>query len=300
MMPRRALLAAALLAGLAPAAAGEPECDVSGTWKDSFGTLFLRMTPGGSVSGNYTWQNGTLTGVMDGAWLNGTWSEEPTFAAPRDAGRYAFEFDAGCTSFRGTYFYAGSPDAPAGAWSGTRVPAPEEPPEPVARPECDPRGKWSTDHGDVYFFAEGGPSVPRSGLKDDLRAQWLLEDKIATLNGTFAGTRYEGRWAQPGRANGSEGHFIVVFDDRCETFQGDWTDDELIRKWNGERAVGESAPEPTPPARPTAEPTPPEPGEHLPGLGEDLDDPLDLLGLGPGLILSVGAIAALVLRRRAP
>lgn len=303
---RRSVLVAMLLVAFSPVAASEPACDVSGTWQDNFGTLFLRMAPGGSVSGNYTWQNGTMSGVMDGRFLNGTWSEEPTFAAPRDAGRYSFEFSDDCMSFTGTYYYAESPESPVGSWSGTRVATPEPAERLPLFPACDPRGEWQTNHGRVYFFSHGGIS--------ELSAQWLLEDEVGTLDGDFSGTRFEGRWKHPGRAGGSEGHFVVVFDERCETFRGDWTDDESIHQWNGaltepmsapdeptaDVPTDEPAPEPpaTTPTESTDEPPAPEtPTEHLPGVGENPNDPVGIPGAGVALGLSIAIAAALMLRR---
>lgn len=289
---------ACLLLAFVPATSAEPACDVSGTWQDNFGTIYLRMTAGGSVSGNYTWQNGTMAGVLDGVFLNGTWAEEPTFAGPRDAGRFSWQFGEDCSVFTGTYSYAEDPEGVAGSWSGSRI-GEAPPPQPPRGPACDPRGEWTSNHGRIYFFTHDGLA--------DLQAQWELRDDVVTMNGTFSDQRYEGRYQRP---DGASHHFVIVFDQTCGTFQGDWSDEALIYKWNGERALTPTTPEesvqsptepatPSPTSAPPATPPPPtdDSAEHLPGLGEDAQDPLGIPAPGLPLVLVTLSAMALALRR---
>lgn len=222
---RPLLLVFALLVP-AGSVAAQPACDISGTWSDDFGTLYLRMSSGGSVSGNYTWQNGKISGIMDGAWINGTWSEEPTFAAPRDAGTFSWQVGEDCSVFTGTYAYAENPEGVAGSWSATRTSTPE-PLEPVpASPACDPTGEWSSTHGRLYLYTEGAWR--------DLKGNWEKGDEIATMQGALEGLRYTGTWQAP--SDPTPRHFVMVFDDDCAAFRGDWSDDEVIHNdWVGRR-----------------------------------------------------------------
>jgi hypothetical protein len=59
-------------------------------WTGNFSTYFGRMGPltrsGDTVSGNYQYKQGKITGSVSGNLMTGTWSEAPSYTAPNDAG----------------------------------------------------------------------------------------------------------------------------------------------------------------------------------------------------------------------
>lgn len=90
--------------------------DVSGKWDTTWGDMILIQT-GKNVSGSYTWDNGKIEGVLNGNIMTGTWSEEPTYNPPRDAGKIEFTFNH--NTFLGKWGYGDEPLS--GAWVGTRI-----------------------------------------------------------------------------------------------------------------------------------------------------------------------------------
>lgn len=311
MGPRAvALLACTMLTCIStPPAVAAPICDVTGTWSDNFGTTYLRMSAAGSVSGNYTWENGTLVGILDGAFLNGTWKEEPSFAAPRDAGTFSWQFSADCSSFSGTYSYAESPLGTAGSWYGTRTSnetpglGPLDPlPQELQRPACDPGGEWTTNLDNVNFFG-----LDRSSLPATMQGHFYTAGRaqVGELTGNMTGLTYEGHWRNP--AAQSTGAFAITFDNDCGGFRGRWvgSDSTGPAEWVGQRikafAPGTASPPPTPDA---AAPTPePDPVDRAIDDAVEADanegDPLGVPTPSAALVLlAIAAAAALGLRRR--
>jgi hypothetical protein len=87
----------------------------NGTWDSDFGTLKL-TTNGSSVSGTYIYLGGKMTGKTSGNQLAGTWSQQPTYKPPDDAGDLQFTFN-GDGSFSGQWRNGSSGDWQS--WNGT-------------------------------------------------------------------------------------------------------------------------------------------------------------------------------------
>lgn len=87
----------------------------NGTWDSDFGTLKL-TTSGSSVSGTYNYLGGNVTGTVSGNTLAGTWSQQPSFQPPNDAGDLQFTFNSD-GSFSGQWRYGSSGDWQT--WNGT-------------------------------------------------------------------------------------------------------------------------------------------------------------------------------------
>ncbi|MDD5399283.1 MAG: hypothetical protein PHU70_09425 [Dehalococcoidia bacterium] len=91
----------------------------SGQWLcGSWGRLKLTQS-GNQVTGTYSYQGGKFTGYATGNTLVGTWSEEPTYNPPDDAGDVQFNMAADGNSFTGYWRY-GSSGSWAGTWNGQR------------------------------------------------------------------------------------------------------------------------------------------------------------------------------------
>jgi hypothetical protein len=94
-------------------------CQWTGTWDTEFGPLRLSQS-GETVSGDYDWDQGRLSGTVSGNVLRGTWNEVPTRQPPTDAGEVALTMRADCQSFTGQWRY-GSSEAWRTGWFGQRV-----------------------------------------------------------------------------------------------------------------------------------------------------------------------------------
>ena len=94
-------------------------CQWTGTWDTEFGPLRLSQR-GETVSGDYDWDQGRLSGTVSGNVLRGTWNEAPSRQPPTDAGEVALTMRADCQSFTGQWRY-GSSEAWRTGWFGQRV-----------------------------------------------------------------------------------------------------------------------------------------------------------------------------------
>jgi len=84
----------------------------SGTWaltkvRGWEGRMFLSQM-GNTVTGTYEYQHGHISGTVSGLTLTGTWSEEPTYAAPDDAGPFTVTMSPDGTYWSGTWQYSPS------------------------------------------------------------------------------------------------------------------------------------------------------------------------------------------------
>jgi len=95
----------------------------SGTWDTNWGTMYLTQSLG-HVTGTYDYQGGKIEGYISknltGDILVGTWSEEPSYAPPDDAGDIEFIMASDFNSFTGHWRYGSSGDWYSD-WTGTRV-----------------------------------------------------------------------------------------------------------------------------------------------------------------------------------
>ncbi len=120
ILQRSIILAIILTAVSLPSVPGQ-NCDWTGTWKTSWGDVFLTQS-GNTVTGTYVHDQGKITGSIFGDVLSGTWSEYPTYSAPNDAGDFEFTMTA-CDTFQGRWRYGSSGDW-RNDWSGSRVSVP--------------------------------------------------------------------------------------------------------------------------------------------------------------------------------
>jgi hypothetical protein len=94
-------------------------CLWTGTWQTNFGEMLLEQN-GEVVQGTYTRGDGKISGQVQGQKLVGTWSENPTYNPPDDAGNFEFTMSEDCQSFQGRWKY-GSTGGWIDGWSGTRT-----------------------------------------------------------------------------------------------------------------------------------------------------------------------------------
>lgn len=166
-----ALALTLVLVVAAPAAA--PAASWTGSWSTTYGTMTLTQT-GPSVSGNYDYASGQISGSVSANTLSGTWTEGA------NSGPFSFTMSADGLSFTGVWSYAGNPAQ--NSWRGTRTtPIPPDPGPPViADPPNDPPVADSKLGKHIRSFAD------RFALdlqKDNLskRARALQEHSAAAL-----------------------------------------------------------------------------------------------------------------------
>jgi hypothetical protein len=94
-------------------------CIWTGTWQSNFGEMFLEQD-GDVVQGSYSRGEGKISGQVQGQKLVGTWSENPSYNPPDDAGNFEFTMSEDCQSFQGRWKY-GSTGGWIDGWSGTRT-----------------------------------------------------------------------------------------------------------------------------------------------------------------------------------
>jgi hypothetical protein len=92
--------------------------DWTGTWSTNWGPMRL-VQNGGTVLGDYDWDQGLIVGTLEGDVLRGTWTEAPSRQPPRDAGDFEFTMAEDCQSFTGRWRY-GSSEAWRQRWDGER------------------------------------------------------------------------------------------------------------------------------------------------------------------------------------
>lgn len=104
----------------------QPNLDWTGTWQitsgqNAFGNVMTLSQNEYQVTGSYVQhENGKINGTASNNMLTGTWSEEPTYSPPHDAGDFQLTMSPDGNSFTGQWRYGSSGDW-AGSWSGTRV-----------------------------------------------------------------------------------------------------------------------------------------------------------------------------------
>ena len=95
----------------------------SGTWDTNWGMMHLTQSLG-KVTGTYDYQGGKIevyiSKNLSGNILVGTWSEDPSYAPPDDAGDIEFIMSSDSNSFTGSWRYGSEGDW-YGDWNGTRL-----------------------------------------------------------------------------------------------------------------------------------------------------------------------------------
>jgi hypothetical protein len=139
---------------------------------------------GSSVSGNYAWDYGRLSGTLDGDTFRGEWSEWPTYAPPTDAGSFVFTIAADCASFSGLYNYGTEDEWQE--WTGNRIEAPgrvsmtvEEPTVTYAGQEYAPGQTFFPEACDTSIRAAGAEPCETPITLERL----LADDAVAALIG---------------------------------------------------------------------------------------------------------------------
>lgn len=95
-----------------------PQAIWSGTWSTNFKHLVLTQT-GNQVTGHYENDNGRIDGQVSGNTLKGTWSEEPSYRPPKDAGDFEFTLSSDGRSFAGRWRLGSTGDWRE--WKGARL-----------------------------------------------------------------------------------------------------------------------------------------------------------------------------------
>ncbi len=93
---------------------------IAGTWATSFGRMEIQQN-GSLVTGRYSHDNGRLEGELHGQQFNGTWSEAPDYAPPRNSGAVQWTISADGNSFRGHWRYGHDGSGWDGVWAGHKL-----------------------------------------------------------------------------------------------------------------------------------------------------------------------------------
>ncbi len=90
-----------------------------GTWETTYGTMVLSQV-GNQVTGTYEHSNGHIIGTVSGTVLTGTWSEQPSYSPPDDAGDVQLTISSDGNSFTGGWRW-GSSGGWTMNWNGTKI-----------------------------------------------------------------------------------------------------------------------------------------------------------------------------------
>jgi hypothetical protein len=118
------VLATAPTAFAATPVVSPPSTPWTGTFTDVYyGGQFQLKQTGVSVTGSFSFCEGSLTGRVAGAELSGTWTQKfPCGGAAAGNGTFRFTMNDDLSGFTGTGFYASkSGDSPNFPWKGQRV-----------------------------------------------------------------------------------------------------------------------------------------------------------------------------------
>ncbi len=87
-----------------------------GSWQTQWGEMVIEQS-NNSITGTYVHDNGKIKGTISGTLLKGTWSEAPSYLAPKDAGEFEFILSADGKAFTGRWRYGKNGDWQTG-WDG--------------------------------------------------------------------------------------------------------------------------------------------------------------------------------------
>ena len=122
--PQKTLLCLALACTAAALALPAAAADWTGVWETNWGRMLI-WQDGNLVRGTYDWEDGRLTGHVEGSRLYFIWREEPTYSGDIDAGPGYFDLSSDDLSFSGAWGYGETVGwqamITAGGWDGTRV-----------------------------------------------------------------------------------------------------------------------------------------------------------------------------------
>ncbi|MBL0337536.1 MAG: hypothetical protein IPP73_20130 [Chitinophagaceae bacterium] len=89
---------------------------LNGEWQTKWGKMIV-IQNGNKITATYEHDKGKITGTITGNTLTGTWSEAPTYLAPKDAGEFKFTFSADGRAFTGLWRYGNTGEWQTG-WDG--------------------------------------------------------------------------------------------------------------------------------------------------------------------------------------
>lgn len=172
---------------------------VAGQWETSEGSMTLREV-GGSVQGNYTSDNGRISGSLRGSVLEGFWAEDaadrrcsaPGFDGRHFWGRIRFTFQG--DRFTGTWGYC-EEEPEAGPWSGTRAGSGSQPtPQPTTAPAKVAYWRYLRTESGIVPYDPNGCYQPRVHVAQE----GLVEVTITACGSpTPAQSRYRFEWTAP-------------------------------------------------------------------------------------------------------
>lgn len=99
--------------------AAQPLVNWSGMWETDWGKLTLYQV-GDKVTGNYEHDQGKVVGYVKGNILVGTWSEAPSYSAPKDAGDLKWVLAGDGKSFSGNWCYGSYNGSWNGSWEASK------------------------------------------------------------------------------------------------------------------------------------------------------------------------------------
>lgn len=210
--------------------------NIAGTYKTTEGMMTLRQH-GDRVTGNYTSDNGEITGTLYDTTLDGFWIENHSDQRCSSAkngrhywGRISFEFNE--NRFSGTWGYCN--EAPSRTWSGTRSGgAPEADTVAADAPAESIQGTWSSSEGDITFTQNGSKVRGRYNPQDNgeitgiLKGSYLDALWIENHSARRCSTAKHGRYFW--------GKLQIRFEG--DSFSGKWSycDEKPSTPWTGQR-----------------------------------------------------------------
>ncbi len=219
--------------------------NVAGNYSSTEGNLTLHQNSD-RVHGNYSKDNGELTGLMFGNIFEGFWIEDGSdrrCATPKNSryhwGRVTFEFNQ--NGFVGRWGYCD--DKPSRSWSGSSLSGnhphktrselfDDNAPFQMDTELVNLEGVWGSSEGDIRFHQKSqrisGSYTKDNGEivgilnKDLLRGYWIEDHSAKRCNAAKNGRYYWGK---------------LEFKFSNDTFIGKWgyCDEPVTGNWQGER-----------------------------------------------------------------
>lgn len=184
-----------------------PAGDWTGHWDTNFGEMCLTQV-GNQVTGSYAHDNGRFVGTVSGNILTGTWSEEPSYKPPKDAGDAELTLSADGSSLTGRWRYGSSGDWSNDSWDGERIDY--NPCGPA--PTCDWTGTWDTNWDDMDLSQVGN------------EVTGTYDYQGGRITGTVSGDMLTGTWSEEPsyKPTKDAGDMELTMAADCNQFEGRW------------------------------------------------------------------------------
>lgn len=100
----------------------ETSDNFSGMWKTDWGILIMSVQ-NNQVAGNYENKDGKIEGTLsqDGKTVEGTWSQAPSYKAPKDCGKFVFSISDDYTKFKCEQWSGEKEGDPDDTWKGEKL-----------------------------------------------------------------------------------------------------------------------------------------------------------------------------------